>query len=238
VLACSGALLVYHVDRAINIPEEDFENAPKRIAWYKSHRFYLWVSGATALGLVGVAATFLPFHLLVLGASLGVLGIIYGIFIPGTSFRIKDIPIAKTLLIIFCWIFGSVLLPLKGEIETAFLLVLAGYKGLAILPNILVANWMDREGDKKHGVLSSRVWLGWNGVRYVTLGCFVVSLAVVLQVSQYNNMLWLGLVDLAGLAAMSVLIWRSSKNNLPDIVYFDLLVGFSLVTWLLWLAVY
>ena len=237
VLACSGALLVYHADRAFNIPQEDYENAPNRVSWYQSHRSYLLATSIVAIGLAGISTFYLPLHVLVLGAVLGGLGLIYGVIIPGTGFRIKDVPLAKTLLIIVCWVFGSVILPFKGAVASPFLLLLAGYKAVTILPNILVADWIDKEGDKKQGVISSGVWLGWNGVRYATLGCLLLGLIAVYQIPNFEGMRWLGMVDLVGLATMTFVVWRSSKNNVPDVVYFDLLVGFSFVTWLLWLVV-
>jgi len=237
ILACSGSLLVYHADRAFHVPSEDYENAPNRVSWYHSHRPYLLVTSFVAIGLAGISTLFLPFEVLLLGAGLGVLGMIYGIIIPGTGFRVKDVTLAKTLLIIVCWVFGSVILPLKGSVSSAFLLLLAGYKVVTILPNILIADWIDKDGDKKHGVMSSGVWLGWNGVRYTTLGCLLIGIIAVNQISHFNGMLWLSVIDLVGLAIMTFVVWRSSKNSVPDIIYFDLLVGFSLVTWLLWLLV-
>lgn len=238
LLACSGALLVYHIDRAFNIPQEDLDNVPQRVSWFSSHRFYVLFSSLFAVLAGSVSARFLPKSIIIVGAGLGVLGILYGVKVPGMQLRIKDLPFIKTLLIVLCWIMGSVVLPFESAITPLLLSYLVVYKALAILPNILVADWMDREGDKKHGILSSGVWIGWNGVRYLTLGCMVCSVLLVILITRQTHMLWLGAIDLTGLAIITAGVWRGSRNNLPDIVYFDLLIGLSFVTWLVWLVVY
>ena len=157
-LAFCGTLLVYYLDRTPALSPEDRHDHPARWRW--RHRHERWAT-ALAMGAAGGACAMLPYlrlQTLAAGAVLAVPAAAYALPRPGSekdaggpALRFKDIGAAKPFAVTAAWAGASVLMPALETgpplAEAAPLLVLlAGYRLLFILPNLLLADAADQAG--------------------------------------------------------------------------------------------
>ena len=156
MLACVGSFLVYRVDRLFVHSPEDVVNANERVGFTVQYRVVL-----VAIAVVMTfAAAWAAFHLelawMEVSLAVGMLGLVYPLRILPGGRRPKDIPWLKTLLIAGCWVGGGVVLPAvmpnQGpSVRFEALLTLVVYRTLNIIPNLLIADWVDRVGDPVTG---------------------------------------------------------------------------------------
>ncbi len=155
-LAFCGTFLVYQTDRLLRPSAEDAVNRPGRVAWARRHRGYAW-GGALAAAAAGLAMLpeLRPATLL-WGSAVGSLGVLHvAPLLPGRR-RLKDLGPFKPFFIALAWGAGSVVLPVveAGGSLTVVVGAAVLYRVLFILPNVLLADWADREGDRAAGLRS------------------------------------------------------------------------------------
>lgn len=237
VLAAAGALLIYHADRVFFKSEEDIENVPGRLEWYGRHPSYIALSSVFAVLGIGISVFYLPTHVLYSGAGLGLVGLLYAAPLPGTKIRIKDLPFLKTLLILVCWVGGGLLLPLWRSMDPSTLMLLGAYRALYILPNLILAEWVDSPGDSSLGLRSAGALLTIGGIRVVSVLCFMGALvcSVVLVQSGANALLLS--VDIVGFVVAMGMIFSGLRWTSKHVVWLDMLVGFPAATWLIYFIV-
>ncbi len=231
-MAASGALLVYHADRAFFKAEEDLTNSLDRLLWYKNHKFYVWAS--TIIAVLGVAwsSIHVSGSILRVGMFIGLGGVLYSAPIPFISWRIKDIQFVKTALIVACWVAGGVVLPILDVLPTHEIVLLAVYKCLYIFPNVLLAEWVDRTGDAHKGVLSMGARMNLTLIRVLSVVFFLVSIFLLWNWGTFAQRVDVLIVDVIGMLGMLVMILYTKTWTSEQIITVDLWVGFGLVTWL------
>lgn len=233
-MAASGALLVYHADRAFFKASEDVANAPERLLWYKEHRVYLFISTSVAGAGVILGACLVDFTVLLWGTSIGVVGLLYAAPLPFISSRIKDVPFLKTLLIVACWVIGGVILPTKDGISTPELILIASFKCLYIFPNVLMAEWVDRSGDEQQGIVTFGAQLTLPMIQIISVVGLLVSILLLWHWSFLFTRLDVLAIDLFGMFGMLIMLFTNESWNGERIIWLDLWVGSGLVTWVFW----
>lgn len=231
LLATSGALLVYHADRAFFKASEDLANAPDRLIWYDEHRVYLLFSTLVAGAGVIWGAFLVESNVLLWGAAIGVVGLLYAAPLPFSSKRIKDFAIIKTLLIVTCWVIGGVILPTNEGTLTSELVLIATFKGLYIFPIVLMAEWVDRSGDEKHGFVTFGARLTLPKIKVISVLGLIVSVLLLWRWSFVFARLDVLVVDFLGMLGMLIMLFHNASWNGERIIWLDLWVGFGIVTW-------
>lgn len=235
LLACVGAFLVYRVDRLFVSSPEDAVNAADRVGFTTRYRVIL-VSLAVAMTL---AAAWAAFHLelawMEVSFAVGLLGLVYPLRILPGGRRPKDIPWLKTTLIAGCWVGGGVLLPAVmpgngpavGGLELALLGV---YRILFVLPNLWLADWLDRAGDAGSGVP------GWGGNLTERWLMGVLAGGVLLLAGMGFARFQPGLLIIDGALFLGMLgyAWRMRRTGKGSITALDLWVGAPMLTWVIW----
>ena len=234
LLACVGAFLVYRVDRLFVHSPEDVVNANERVGFTVQYRVVL-----VAIAVVMTfAAAWAAFHLelawMEVSLAVGMLGLVYPLRILPGGRRPKDILWLKTLLIAGCWVGGGVLLPAlmpgQGEpVDVAALALVGIYRTLFVLPNLWVADWLDRVGDSEAGVL------GWGGnVQEGWLAAVLCAGVIVVVVMGFAR-IQPELLVIDGLAFVGMVLhaWRIRRQGQGSMTLLDLWVAFPFVTWIL-----
>ncbi len=159
--ACAGAALVYWADRVLGFSPEDQHAHPDRVAWIQQHRRWLSLEGA-ALALMLVASlSLLTGTTIAVAALCGGLGAVHVFpILPGQR-RMKSIGWGRTVTIALAWSVGSVLLPWveagggMGHGSSRFGGAVVGLllaQTLVVYANVVVAGWVDRQGEEQAGV--------------------------------------------------------------------------------------
>ena len=212
LLAFCATLLVYHLDRTPALSPEDAVNHPLRWQW---RRRYAGTAAMLAVAAAAGACWALP-HLqartLWAGTVLALPAAAYALPIFRGGQRLKDIGPVKPFAVAAAWAGASVVLP-AFEADSSLtgaapeLALLAGYRFLFILPNVLLADAADRDGDARAELhTTATAWSPCFLRRLVeaTLGAGLVGGTVALAYLEVPTLLavdLLGLVAAAGVVA-------------------------------------
>jgi 4-hydroxybenzoate polyprenyltransferase len=227
-----GAAFVYGADRGLVAAPEDALSHPRRRQWVRTHT--RWLRGeVTGLLLVGAAA--LPFLNATTLIGVGAAGLLAGLHVlpMGRWGRpLKSMGLGKPLVVAAAWALGATVLPVleAGRPVTPEVGGLAGYRLLFILPNVLLADWGDRDGDAAAGLRTwTRSGMG-PGLRWGATGLLGLAggLAAVLACTSVPAGLLL--VDALGLAWMLGAVWGAAPARPRHRLVLDLLVAWPLVT--------
>ncbi len=233
ILATCGTMLVYLMDRVWMASPEDGINRPERLAYVEGHRGLLLTETLLVAG-GGIAASF---HLrpatLLVGAGLGLLGLLYTVPVFPGGRRVKSVPILKPLVIGLAWAVGGVWLPVieAGGTLDGWVLLLTGYRLLFIFPNLLMADIPDRQGDRVFGVENiARAHMLEPMLQAARFGLLLAGGGMLAWVGLAGGP-WLVGVDVVGLVLMFLLL-RNPLNR-PSWFYglvIDAVVAWPLVT--------
>jgi 4-hydroxybenzoate polyprenyltransferase len=223
---------VYNLDRGVVASPEDAVNHPGRQRWVREHRRWLVLEMGGLLVGGGVALSFLRLET-VLGAGIG--GALAGLhLVPAGRWGrpLKRTGFAKPIVVAVAWAVGATALPVveAGESVSVEVAVLAGYRLLFILPNVLLADWGDRSGDAAAGL---QPWAGGEAgtvLRWAATGLLGggAGLAVALVGTSIPPKLLL--VDALGLVWMVGAVWRLNPEAPRHRLLLDLLVAWPLAT--------
>ena len=213
-----GAFLVYQLDRSLWNGLEDQLNQPERVAWVRRHRRWIWTSSVLAAGLALCALPFLQSATLTVGALLGGLGLLYGVPLRGRLLggrRLKALWPLKPVLIAGVWATGATVLPVleAGLAVTSGVGALALYRFLFILPNALLADGPDVEGDRRAGLRTAATELSPKALRAVAallLGLAIGGGLVAVWSLGAPPLLY---VDLGGPVLLLCLLWYRSGDS-------------------------
>ena len=164
---CTGAFLIYLLDRAVWIREEDFMNHPERVHWLASHHLFIYASVMIAAGLLATALLMLKDTVLLGYTLLGILGGIYIIPWWGQQWQPKKWGFFKVACIAGAWMVGSVTLPLlvSNEAISGKEWLFSFYRFILLAANVVLADWPDRAGDHAVGIHSVASRLGHTRMR-------------------------------------------------------------------------
>lgn len=215
LLAFCGAFLVYQLDRSLFAGPEDALNQPERVAWVRRHRRWIWTSSALAAALALGALPWLRPQTLAVGALLGVPGILYAVpLLPGRR-RLKSMGPLKPVLIAAVWALGATLLPAieAGHAWTSGVGALALYRFLFILPNALLADLPDRDGDRLAGLRTAATALSPRVLRRLAAASLTAAMAGGLVALWSFGAPRLLYVDLAGPVLLLALVLRRATPS-------------------------
>lgn len=161
VLGACGSFLVYQADRSIFISPEDRINQPERVTWAANHSIYVIGSSIIACTIGVVMLVFVRPSVRWMVGLYAVVGYIYAFPGIGDRFRSTGVHVGKPLIIAGGWSFGGIVLPaLQAGIDlSSTVWLLAIYRFGFVLPNPLLADWMDRQGDLEAGVFTPAAYV-------------------------------------------------------------------------------
>ena len=227
--------MVYHADRAVTWTAEDKANSPQRLAWLEGHKTFLWISSAISAGLAAWSLIYLDVEVIRVGVVLAAVGLLYNVPIPLFNGRLKDTQGFRILLIVGCWVVGGVYLPLHQHISAPSLPMLMGWKASIMIPNVLMAEWVDRKGDVAHQIRGTGSWLGKRQITYVSLICLSLSLFLLWEWAPHASNQTFVLLEAIGLVGLvSSLVFRKKWQS-ENIVMLDAWIGFPIIIWLIWM---
>ncbi len=230
-----GTALVYGLDRGVASSPEDAINRPDRRRWVESHRGWLRVEMGILLGALCVSVPLLQKDTLLATIPLGSAVVLH--LLPGEQWGrpLQRMAMVKPAVVAGAWAVGGTLLPILEQEASIGLgtFALLGYRFLFILPNILLADWGDREGDAAAGLA---IWTP-GGSLYslritstILLGLGMAGAGAAIVRFGAPDLL---LVDALGLVAMLGAVWTLRPGSSPGQVFLlDLIVGWPLVPWL------
>lgn len=225
----AGTFGLYQIDRGFLSSREDLQNKPARVEWVRKHRRFLWISTIIAALAAAVGASQLRLQTLAGLAAVTIVGASYTIAWPPGRRRLKDIPFAKALVVGLVWSFSTVMLPVveAGRACDRLACLLFAYRFLWLLPNLILSNWHDREGDRNAGL---RTFASeWPEARILQMTHALIALAIVTAAAMVVSgiappMLRL---DAGGLLLLSLMLGR----QMPRAPAFYLLTIDALAAW-------
>ena len=233
VLGASGAFLVYQADRSIFVSPEDRLNQPERIAWAVNHRTYVigssLAAGALALGMLAFVRPNVRWMVCLYALA----GCIYAVPEIGDRFRSTGVHLGKPLIIAAGWSFGGVVLPAlqAGVAVESAVWLLAIYRVGFVLPNPLLADWMDRQGDLQAGVFTPAAFASprlLQRISQLLLAVTIVGAAGAVVVWDASELLWIDL--LGGVLMLAVVSGRLPRRRWFYSVTLDALIAWPAVT--------
>lgn len=238
VLAFCGTFLVYQFERGLRPAPEDAFNQPRRLAWVRRHRAYVWISSAVAAAAAAFMLPFLRSATLIVCAVLGLAGLFYVVPLPTSNRRLKSIWFLKPLLISGAWAVGGVIVPLLegGASVTAAAAGLLGYRFLFVLPNALLADWPDRMGDARAGLHTVATRWSVDHLKWTAAAPLLLAVVGALAAGMLVDLPPLLYVDLVGPVLMLGAVLRLFPQAAPRLALtLDAIVGWPVVTSALYL---
>jgi len=232
--AFSGTALVYGIDRVLSRSPEDRLNRPERVAWRRRRGGVFWVEGAGLVGALVYALLHLRPATIGVAAVLGAVGVLHSVrALPGGR-RLKALGGIKPFIVAGVWSVGAVALPVVEARAPVTVAVgaLCAYRFVFILPNILLADWADREGDAAAGLNPWAVRWSRHSLRVVSttlLGMGVLGAGIGVFFLGASVLL---LVDAVGYGLMVLGVWRLSPEvSSAHAFLLDFLVAWPIVVW-------
>ncbi len=230
---CSGAFLVYQLDRCWMIGVEDKANQPERIAWLRQHQGYVFSSCIFFAVTGGIAALFLSVNTLLFSMLLAGVGVLYLLPVLPGGILPKSIWYLKPIVISGAWAVGSVLFPAveAGAPLTRWIALLIFYRLFFILPNILLTDWLDRAGDRVAGHTSIAMLLPEQQLRM--LAGIAALIALTLGISMGYWMEWPAsfYIDLGGpISMMLICMIPLRQSRLLYGLILDIVVAWPVMT--------
>jgi 4-hydroxybenzoate polyprenyltransferase len=233
-----GTTLLYAADRAWTETPEDRINRPERVAWVQAHARWLAVESAGLVALGGAMLPLLEWWTLV---WTGILGSVAGLhLLPRGTKRPVLTGLPKPVVIAGTWAAGGVLLPLveAGEPIGSGALLFFGDRWLFLLPNLLLADWGDREGDAEAGLAPWATSWSARQVRGSATALLLGAAAGSLVWAVSGTVPILAGVDAVGPVLMMGAVWGLDPTRPRDAFLFDLVVAWPLIPALLaWMIV-
>lgn len=229
VAGFSGVTLVYAADRVWTPSPEDRINRPERVAWIRAHRHWLTIETVGVFALGGAMLPYLEWTTLLF---VGGFGVVAGLHVwPRSSDRPVLHGLAKPAGIAGAWAAGGALLPfVEARASMGMGAVLFfGYRALFILPNPMIADWGDRQGDADVGLATwASRWTLWGMRGVATGGLALAALGAVGWTILGATPLLVG-IDAFGLLLMGGVVWGVEPTLPRDAFLADLVVAWPLV---------
>lgn len=234
-VAFCGTALLYLADRGLGLSPEDRANRPGRGRWFRQHQG--WVR-AEAVGLTSGLLLLLPllqWYTIILSVVLGSIGLVYVLPLLPTGRRLKSTGLFKPVSVATAWALGAVILPVVecGEPLTLAVWGLIAYRVLLIVPNVLLADWADREGDAAAGVETWALRWSWRSVQGTSTVLIGMALLGAVVAVGWGAAPLILLLDAFGGVLMGVAVWRlQPEADSLHVLWLDLIVAWPVVDWL------
>jgi 4-hydroxybenzoate polyprenyltransferase len=210
----------------------------RRVLWTQRHKtlhFILYLVGA-----VGAAVYFFyltPF-ILALGAA-AVLTFLYSApKLPQKIFQwLRRVAIGKTFFLSFVWVYVTAVLPVivAGASWNAAYSVYAASRFFLIYAVCLIFDFRDRDDDKAQGIVSMVTKLNEKNIDWLFLLSMVFFFFSSIALSFFNfPALYILLLLTPGV--LLVALYRETKNNYSDYLYYVVLDGIVMLSALLMLV--
>lgn len=225
-----GVTVVYAADRAWGNSPEDRANRPERVAWVRAHRDWLAIETAGLFALGGAMLPYLGRESLFWTALLGGVAALH--VWPWGRARPLLRGFAKPGAIAGAWAVGAGVLPLveAGDSVGAGALLFCAYRALFILPNLLLSDWADRQGDADVGLMPWASRWTLRRTRWVATGLLLTAaLGAVVWMAVGTMPLLVG-IDAGGLGLMGGAVWGLDPSRPRGAFLADLVVAWPLVT--------
>jgi hypothetical protein len=214
---------VYTNDRLIDLETDGVSN-PDRTAFVRRHERTLYVSAAAAYGLGAALAALggpLAFAIALLPGGAWLVYAVDWIRVPSVGVgRLKEIPVASSLVVSVAWALAVVLLPVgfAGVALSPTVGVVLVYFALVAFVSVEVANVRDVESDLENDVATmatalgvARTRAGLYGVSLVAVGVLGLAVLSGLVVASSAAVLSLGI---AVLVVVTGLVGRADDRRL------------------------
>lgn len=243
IASAFGAFLVYAGDRIWADSQADRTNAPERWVWWQHSRtrsgLIMALAGSGAL----YAGLHLPGRVLLAGIVFGATGLWYGLpeSIVG-RWQLKRLAgRGRGALIALVWGIGVVAMVAISapRPQWAVLALLAAYRALWLVPDVVAAEYADRPGDALSGLPG--MTFGWSvhrlrqfcwlmlvptGAVGAVLWCYVSGM------SDGWMAAWIA-ADMAGMVASCVVIQRTESVDASRVFVLDLMAAWPVIPALL-----
>lgn len=225
-----GTTLTYLTDRVWRESPEDRVNRPGRVAWVEGHGGWLAVETAVLFAGGGAMLPYLEWGTLLGTLGLGGIAALHVLFRQRQGVFLWRLP--KPVVIAGAWAAGAALLPLveTGHPLGVGAMLFFGYRGLFLLPNLLLADWADRAGDAAAGLTP---WAaGWTirQVRGTATASLLVGATGAIGWAIVGHRPVLVGIDAVGLLLMLGVVWGLDPSRPRSVVLADLVVAWPLMS--------
>lgn len=184
-LLFAAAWLIYLIDRKIPSPE-DRVNLPQRVILKNTFVKIQNIAIVIAAAILFIYPLFINLNLYSLIIPGTIIAVCYSAPIPLLKFRIKRVPILKTLLppiAISLSFFSLIIIQQVSTQQFTLITTAACWAFLLILANILICDLRDLKGDQQAGIKSIPAFIGKKRSRSVIYQLILISLlpALLLQ---------------------------------------------------------
>ena len=209
----------------------------RRVQWTHRHKtlhFVLYLTGA-------VGATVYFFYLIPFIPALGGAALLTFLYsapkLPQKIFRqLRRVAIGKTFFLSFVWVYVTAVLPVivaHASWNPSFFLYIAS-RFFLIYAVCLIFDFRDREDDKAHGIVSMVTMLNEKNIDWLFLLSMVFFFFSSIALSFYHYpALYILLLLIPGV--LLIALYRETKSNYSDYLYYVVLDGIVMLSGLLML---
>lgn len=210
-----------------------------RLEWDEKHRSYHLVLSAAGLAGAVICFFFIKEHWFYIGIA-AVLTFLYSA--PKISFPpfqwLKKIAIGKTIFLAMAWTYVTAALPILIEdaviTTNALLFIISQF--FLIYAICILFDFRDREDDKAEGIRSMITYFNEKGIDLLFAISVAVFVILVILLNGYG-LTWTHIILLLIPAIVLVALYRYSKRNFSDYLYYFILDGLMMLSGLLlWLV--
>lgn len=205
-----------------------------RLQWDEKHKSYHLL--LSIIGLTGSAIFFFYFiEKWIYIAPAAILTFLYSApKIPLPFFQLlKKMAIGKTIFLAMIWTYVTAALPVltEGELSEKALLFCIG-QFFFIYAICILFDFRDREDDKADGIRSMITYFNEHGIDILFMISVVVFITLSLLLNQ-TGIPWINIAILLIPALLLISIYKYSKRNFSDYLYYFVLDGLMMLSGLL-----
>lgn len=210
----------------------------QRLQWDEKHKSYHLLLSIAGLTGAAISFLFIKKHWFFIGVA-AVLTFLYSA--PKISFApfqwLKKIAIGKTIFLAMAWTYVTAVLPIliEGSVATDKAIIFCTGQFFLIYAICILFDFRDRDYDKREGIRSMITYFNERGIDIlfaISIIAFFVSCILLNQ----TGMQWINIGLLLIPALLLITIYKHSKRNFSDYLYYFVLDGLMMFSGLLlWL---
>lgn len=230
VAAGCGTALIYGADRSVVDAPEDRWNRPDRVAWVRAHRRWLGIEGAL-LAVVGAGAL-LFLRPATIGSAVLLAVVAGGHRGLGGDWAGETTGWTKPVVVALVWAVGGAVVPVieAAALQGAPVAWLGAYRALFVLPNVLLSDWGDRQGDRAAGRHPWTQRVRGRTVRWGATILLLGALALAAVGATLGRPPQLLLVDAVGPTLLLGGVWTLTPERSAHRLILDVIVAWPAVT--------